>query len=350
MQYIQRVERIITVRSTRLDNAEKKLEALGREKEAELRGKGVIKGYDSLFSRILIAPSLTDRKLGYFSPADKLIVISEEMLNSASWHDTENIFIHELGHALAFRLYKDLDHSASFRECCSMLGLEKGFEKSKVKLAAKETEKEKDRIRKLLALSSSPFENEAAEAIKKAKSLMARGSISLDEDREERIYMVPLYQAGRFPYYARVLMNYISESTGVYIVTSYNQDGTKTSVAYGTLEETETSIYLWDYLVSSAEREIEKLRKMGKHITKDSFIRGAVLALSSRTADADDDTALALIRNENKEKTQRMIFADMKITTRSYYSRGGDAASFRQGEGFGSKLSIPEKIGRRRIE
>ena len=161
------MERIITVRSTRLDNAEKKLEALGREKEAELRGKGVIKGYDSLFSRILIAPSLTDRKLGYFSPADKLIVISEEILNSASWHDTENIFIHELGHALAFRLYKDLDHSASFRECCSMLGLEKGFEKSKVKLAAKETEKEKDRIRKLLALSSSPFENEAAEAIKK---------------------------------------------------------------------------------------------------------------------------------------------------------------------------------------
>ena len=206
------MERIITVRSTRLDNAEKKLEALGREKEEELKGKGVIKVYDSLFSRILIAPSLTDRKLGYFSPTDKLIVISEEILNSASWHDTENIFIHELGHALAFRLYKDLDHSASFRDCCSLLGLEKGFEKSKVKLAAKETEKEKDRIRKLLALSSSPFENEAAEAIKKAKSLMARGSISLDEDREERIYMVPLYQAGRFPYYARVLMNYISES------------------------------------------------------------------------------------------------------------------------------------------
>ena len=106
--------------------------------------------------------------------------------------------LHELAHALDYALHGFLSgHSPSFRECCRMLGLDPGFEKSRVRLSAAERNGRKDRIRKLLALSSSPFENEASEAIRKAKALMAKEGIDCSGKRAVKMKKEDY---GRFDY------------------------------------------------------------------------------------------------------------------------------------------------------
>lgn len=344
------MDRIIRVRSTKLDKEEESLKAIGRQKEAELRENGILLSRETLFKELIIAPLAEKGKLGYFDSRQKTIVISEELVSSASWDDTVNVLIHEMGHALDYLQHGNLEHSESFRKCCALLGIAPGFEKSKVRISLKQNDKEKDRVRKLLALSSSPFENEAAEAIKKAKELMAGKDIKIDDEDDEKIYMVSLFEAERFPSYVKALINYISESTGIYPVLEHRDATMKAAVIYGTLEEVEASIYLWDYLVSSSEMEIAKLRCKGMSITKDSFIRGAIAALKSKTEDSASDHAIMLLRNENKERALKIVFKDIKLRARKYYSRGGDARSFSMGQGFGSKLSVPERIGRKRIE
>ena len=342
------MERTITVRSLRLDKAEEKLRILGRAKESELIRGGIISS--QLFSDVCIAPSLEENKLGYFSPSDRLIVISEDVINDSSEETIRNIFLHELAHALDYKLSGRITgHSASFRQCCSIVGVEAGFEKSKVRKGLISSNEKKDRIKKLLALSSSPFANEAAEAIKKAKTLMARDGIELENDSEEKIYMVPLHEGKRFPFSIRALLSYISNTTGVYIVISQDGDN-KRAIAYGNLEETEASIYLYDYIISASDREIRKLRNNGEKISKDSFLRGALRKLSEKTVDACADNALVLVRDENRKLTKKIVFSDTKLRTSTVRSHGGDSASFTKGMGFGSKLRVPSSIGRKELE
>ena len=119
--------------------------------------------------------------------------------------------------------------------------------------------------------------------------------------------------------------------------------------ASGSLEQVETAIYLYDYLVSSTESEIGRLRAEGMHISKDSFMQGAVSALSRSTADGDTDKALAAIQSENMRLVQKLIFPDSRISVRRKRASGGDAWSYQAGKGFGSGLGIPDGIGRRRI-
>ena len=342
------MERIITARSLRLDKAESELTELGRSWERSLISKGII--YAPLFSALIISPSPEGGRLGYFEAPSRLIVISEAVLDSASASDARSIMLHELAHALDYALHGFLSgHSPSFRECCRMLGLDPGFEKSRVRLSAAERNGRKDRIRKLLALSSSPFENEASEAIRKAKALMAKEGIDLEEDSEERICMVPLHEGRRFPFSIRMLLSYISETTGVYIVTS-SCNGLKTAMAYGSLDEVEASIYLYDYLVSSSRREIAKLRGDGERIFSDSFLQGVIASLRERTADAGTDSALMVIRDGNMRKAKSIVFRDAKLRTTRTRSRGGDASSYGRGRSFGSSLDIGESRRRRELK
>ena len=342
------MDRTIRVRSSAIDRQEAILEAFGREKERELMKQGIITA--PLFSAVCVAPALEKGRLGCFYASSRLIVISEEMADEADETTLRNVLLHELAHALDHAIHGHLSgHSPAFRECCSILGLDPGFEKSRIKAGIAGREERKERIRKLLALSSSPFENEASEAIRKAKELMAKDGISMDEGKDERIYMVTLYQARRFPFSVRMLLSYVSDTSGAYVVTSHSADGTKEAVAYGSLEQVETAIYLYDYLVSSTESEIGRLRAEGMHISKDSFMQGAVSALSRSTADGDTDKALAAIQSENMRLVQKLIFPDSRISVRRKRASGGDAWSYQAGKGFGSGLGIPDGIGRRRI-
>ena len=200
-----------------------------------------------------------------------------------------------------------------------------------------------------LGISTSGNSKNVYQAMKKAKDLMARDGITLEKTENERIYMVPLYEGKRFPFSVRMLLSYISGLTGVYVVIS--QDGEKkTAIAYGSVEETETSIYLYDYLMSGAEKEIARLRNQGEHISKDSFLRGAISELTRKTEDTNSDNAIIAIRTENMKKTKRIVYPTVRLSRKMTRAHGGDASSYSKGVGFGSKLSVKAAIDRRELE
>ena len=335
------MERTITVRSSALDRWARKLRALEMEKEKEL---GI---QDPLVSAILISPALDQNRLGYFRYTSRLIVISEELVESGREDDIINVFLHELSHALDYRLFGALEHGATFHTCCRMLGVEEGFDKSTIRLSVKKGNAKREKIRKLMALSASPFENESAIAIQKAKEMMAEGGAGLYDD--ERIYTAALYSAGRFSYGIKMLLNYIEKTSGVFLITS-NEGGTKKALVYGSLEEVEFSIYLFDYLESSVKAEIQALRSKGDKVSRDNFIMGMIEALSSKTEGSSADKAIIAIQSKNMDAAKRIVYPESRFSRRVSHSYiSFDKDSYGHGKGFGDNLSVPASIGRKAL-
>ena len=328
------MDRTIRVRSSRLDRAAAELEALGREKESKLKAEGIING--PLFRGICIAPALEEGKLGYFSPSDLSIVISEDAVISCSGDTVRNIFLHELAHAVDWSISGAISgHSVLFRQYCRMLGTDPGFEKSRVRTGISADRSRKEKIRKLLALSSSPFENEAAEAIRKAQKLMLEGST---EAEERVIYTSELYEAKRLPFWTRELAWYASSSSGVYSII-VPRDDSRVITIHGSVEEIELAIYIFDYIISASDQEIRRMRREGRAVSRGSFICGAVDTLSEKTRGQTEEGALIAIGRENEELAKALIYSKSKVRT-SYSRTSINRNSYDLGHDFGNRIDI----------
>ena len=335
------MERTITVRSSAIDSWIRRFRAIEREKEKKL---GIAK---PLAASILITPALESSKLGFFRPDALLIVINEDLVENGTDREIENVFLHELAHALDYRLNGAAEHGNSFRACCRMLGIDEGFDKSVIKLSVSRMNARREKIRKIMALSSSPFENESASAIRKARKLMAESG--LDGCAHEKIYMTALHSAGKFSYGTKMLLSYVEKASGVFIVTTHEGKERK-AIAYGSLEEVEFSLYLFDYLSSSADREIRTRRKQGEHISKDNFMMGMIETLSSSTSESALDTSIIAIHDKNRDKAKRMIYPNTRLVTRSSRSSASfDDGSYGIGKCFGDNLDVPKAITRKAI-
>ena len=73
-------------------------------------------------------------RLGEFDAEQRLILLSEELIYQ-DFSVLKNVFLHEAAHAIDFALngYESGAHTPSFREYCSIIGVEDGFDKAKVK-------------------------------------------------------------------------------------------------------------------------------------------------------------------------------------------------------------------------
>ena len=299
-----------------------------------------------LIAAIIAVPELPDDALALFRPEDRLIAITEEALTGGSEEDMENIFLHELAHALDWNLNGNAGHSQSFRSCCRILGIPEEFSRSRVKLSIDRNNARREKIRKLMALSSSPFENESAEAIKKAQKLMLEGNMMAAAD-DKRIYSSELYEASRLPFWTRELSWYASASSGVYSII-VPKDGCRTITVHGSVEEIELAIYIFDYVVSAADMEIRRMRKEGRAISKGSFICGAVDTLAERTRGTAESKALIAISRENENLAKELVYNTARIRT-SYSRTSVNKASYDLGHDFGSRLDIEKGTSVRQI-
>ena len=336
------MERTITVRSSALDSWIKRFRKIERDKESKL---GITV---PLVSSILITPSLDQHKLGYFRPDSLLIAISEDLVENGTESEIENVFLHELSHALDYRISRSLEHGQSFRRCCRLLGVDEGFDKSRIQLSIGRMNSKREKIKKLMALSSSPFENESAAAIQKAKKLMAENEIGEKED--ERIYTAPLYSAGKFSYGMKLLLSYVEKSSGIFLITAH-EGKEKRALAYGSLEEVEFALYLFDYLLSSTDSAIKALRSDGEKVSRDNFIMGMIDILTSRTSGHSTDTALIAIQNKNKETVKRIVYPEERFVHKSSVSYiYFDEGSYGHGKGFAGSLDVPHRVERKAIQ
>ena len=310
--------------------------------------------YDPIYEEIFFVVFTERERLGEFDAEQRLILLSEDLIYQ-DFSVLKNVFLHEAAHAIDFALngYTSGAHTPKFREYCAKIGVEDGFDKARVKNKLDDEERIKERMAKLMAMSSSPFENEAMIALSKARKLLLENSEVLKENnsKEDKIYDVNLYEAGRLPYYLNRLAQFVGKATGVFIVKVMGTENGTALRAYGSLEEVEAALYLFGDMLSSLDEEIRKLKKQGYKITKDSFVIGACPELEKklRMADTSSDNALVTLQNENKEKAKRLCFSEYGIR-RTYSKKSVDPTSMSLGQKFGKSMDISSSIGRKEIK
>ncbi len=292
-----------------------------------------------LYKGLFFAHMDNETKLGLFDSSSEIIILSESLIDYP-FYAVRNIFIHECAHAVDWYCHAEMTgHSPFFREVCENLGIDRGFEKARIKTDVTMKAKAREKLDKLLALSSSSFENEALVALEKARELIKKASLEeKDTDEEEKIYYVVVTQKGRIPTYIVYISIIVSENTGVFFVKDHTGDGVALT-AYGSLEQCESALYLFDYLVSALDGEVERLRRSGKRISKDSFMVGAYDAIKKKTAGGKDSAIVRSIKLETEEKARRIAFRDTSL--RTGHSRVNvDKGSFDSGSSFGRNLDL----------
>lgn len=319
---------------------EEKTRALLKPLEKEIQSKafryyGITR---PLYNGIFFVHMEKEEKLGAFIPLNQVIILSEELLDYPV-SVVKNIFIHECAHAVDYLFNPHLTgHSAFFREICEKLGIEKGFEKAAVKNDLTSKVRAREKLDKLMAMSSSSFENEAMIALKKARELIEKAALTEEDTDEEKIYSVEVYEKKRICSYVTYISHIVGENIGVFFVKDH-RDESVVLTAYGSVEQCESTLYLFDYLMSALDEEVKRLRKQGKNISKDSFMIGAYEAIRKKTKEQECMALVKSIQNETERKARRLAFKDTTL----YTSRSNvriDPTSFSSGSSFGRDLDL----------
>lgn len=289
--------------------------------------------------------------LGQFVWEGEYILLSEKLLDAnVSDRDIENVFLHEMAHALDHSINGFTSgHSPLFREYCSILGVDKDFSKSKVKLSIDKKERYSAKLEKIIAMQSSPFENEAMIAIAKAQQLMLDEKL-LDNSNNEKIYMIDLVEGIRLSFATTRIAYFVGDITGVYVINISNGKS-KIIRAYGSLDEVEFAIYLYKYMTSAIDREIKKLRKKNLSINKNIFTFGMLDELGKKlnTISSDNSNQLMVIKEENKEKAIKLSLKAKVTTSKRKTNTQYSAESMKRGCEFGKTLKVPQKIEKKEI-
>lgn len=305
--------------------------------------------------RIFFAP-LRKGNLGQFNTEYNAIFLSEELLHGTDYNHILAVALHEAAHAAQYQHYGYTAHDDLFRRICREFGVDEGYEKAKVDIAKQS--KLLDRIRKLEALSSSPFEAEAQSALLKARQLMAEHSIEDNERTEEdSIYEMDFYEGARIQQKQKCLSRMVKAITGIFVITvHYSREyGDKENFSgirgYGSNEELEVASYIWDVLQRSIDRALKKERADNPYLYQGiqgttNFYMGAAARIIERYAAKEEEStsrAIVLLEEKNRDKAKRIVFPEARIINRRTSFRYNEGA-YNAGAAFGSKVDINKPI------
>jgi len=122
------------------------------------------------------------QRLAYWSPKNKSISVSRDLIKTHPWEMVLEIFKHEMAHQYVSEYYNNADsHGQSFKSACKILGVHPAFAGSHCNqeqidafmgTLPEKAQKMLRRVEKLLALGQSSNESEAQAASKKANYLL----------------------------------------------------------------------------------------------------------------------------------------------------------------------------------
>lgn len=330
------MERIIKVIGEEEEKVRKKL------LEEEVKIKEIIEKEFPIKSPTItgffFAPPYKKNELGVFISSDRCILLNEELIKG-DYNITKNVFIHEYSHSVDYALRNNSLHDSFFKEICNKLGIDEGFEKAKITSTIMKKESIKQKVEKLISLSSSPFKEESLSALKKAKELMEKEGIKEWEEKkgkEEKIYFVDLVSNKRivsYKYYTARIASLLSNT----LLVKINYRPMKTLRIYGGIEECEMCLYFFDYLLSSLNKEVKVEKEKGKEINKDSFMCGAFSGIDKKLS--SNNRSLEVINKERLRIIKEYQFKEgfVRKTTSHKISKNN---GYEEGEQFGSKLDV----------
>ena len=177
-------------------------EALGAELEAKLLRRLAVEWEEinrTFFKGALRRPTfaLSDARvrLGQWQPQERTIDISRHLIVEHDWGDLVEVLKHEVAHQFVDECLAvhEPPHGPTFRSICERLGIRGA---PSLRLAGAPSSAHEDpawsrqvaRIRKLLALATSPNQHEAENAATAAQRLMLRFNIEVDQIAERPGY------------------------------------------------------------------------------------------------------------------------------------------------------------------
>lgn len=236
----------------------KDLTFFGRDRIKESKYRDILFRYPFFAIPKVIFTECCENQLGYYDKTQHVISIDLSFTPECCRETLENIYLHELAHAIDIYLNKSSKHDSKFSEICKEIGAKEEFSRAKVNI---NKDKIKSKIDKLLALSKSDFEGEATSALNKAKQMMLSSGLSyLYSDDEDELFGCIFENKKTLDAYKKVIISFVCRITGAFhFLSSYGK--MKTIEVYGSADQVETTMYVYNDLVLKIEGECKKIAK-----------------------------------------------------------------------------------------
>lgn len=224
--------------------------------------------YNMFLTMPILAISNSQRCLGTWSDAHRILQISSQLILNHPWHVTLNVLKHEMGHQICAELLGEpgAGHGPIFRRACGMIGLDAAFclenadSEQGLLLAldpatSRQGRKLVEKVRKLLALGHSDNEHEAALALRCASEILERHRLDMEQltAQEGFSHLTIDTRQRTIPGYRKRMCNLLQECFGVQVVLSSLYDplllrSHKTVELLGRREETAIARHCWYFL------------------------------------------------------------------------------------------------------
>ena len=166
-----------------------------------------------------------------------------------------------------------------------------------------ELESVKQRVKKLLALSKSPNENEALSALRKANDLMAEYRI--DQSEFSGYIRKAVKGTKRFVEWRAVVSNAVEQ---LYATYHYRDVNTGEFIFYGEELDVFMSTEMFSYLVKTIDRmTAQNVRKNAKYRYRQSYRAGVALRLWDRMAELGEQCSW---RNPKEMSEKKLAISD----------------------------------------
>lgn len=304
-------------------------------------------------------------RLGYFDSRTYELGLSKKLMYSAHDRVLKNVIRHELAHFWAYIIHgPHVMHGQEFKDICRSFNWDDEVERaySNIQLENEkiegdlQTQKLLERLKKLLALSSSDNPHERELATLKANQLLLEHNLDMTRDvsrEDETVYVKRVLEATR----KQTKHVAIYEILKTFFVSPVFNHGT--GIFYLEVIGDKTSVELAEYVAHFLNNELEVMWKEAKKknptfkniAAKNSFMRGVAKGYVEKIEEQKKKTAqsfeLALIE-KNLAKQLHTVYSRIghsSMSSGSHHS-GANAAGIESGRNLSIKPGISSGKGK----
>lgn len=297
----------------------------------------------SEFPEVIFSELEGDTRLGYFSKGQNLIVLNAVLTADNLEEERKSVFLHELAHWLAYFKFGSgaPAHGCAFKAACQKLGVPEEFEGAVAKIQdwASKQKKAESKVKKLVALSASPFEAEADSAMNKAKEMMDQYSLQYLFEDDNRLFGIDLNTYKRLDSWKTNLARLVADLSGCYRIIVRTYLGSHISY-YGSRDQVETALYFQLYFEEALDNEYQKNRKRLHGITeKNSFLNGLVSSLYRKAFTTGKTTSIIQSQKKSGDRYNEIYEGKIRVTHSS--ARAGEG--YYLGSSVGKSMEIPNR-------
>ena len=321
--------------------------------------------YNGIFYPLNIVVFEDNSRLGYFDSRTFELGLSKKLMYQAHDKVLLNVIRHELAHFVAFIIHGPrVMHGEEFKAICRSYGWDDEVERAYGNVVLENekiegdlhTQKLLERLKKLLALTSSDNPHERELATLKANQLLLDHNLDLTRHErldDETIYVARVLEASR----KQTKHVVIYEILKTFFVSPVFNHGT--GIFYLEVIGDRTSVELAEYVAKFLDHELEvmwietkKKNPDFKNIAaKNSFLRGVskgyVEKIESQKKKSAQSFELALIE-KNLQKQLKTVYSRIghsSMSSGSHHS-GANAAGVESGRNLSIKPGISHKSGK----